>query len=226
MPGRLPVGQCRCRKRPDEELVRRDMRANTVSVLRQGSAGYSPRLLAHLGHTAPDQLNILGQGHLLFDNSVALLCSAKAPAGILLAVHDLAQQWRQGTQVIISGFHSPVEQEAFEILLRGPGQVIYCPARSLPKRLKPAWRTALDAGRLTLISPFPNTIRRATKETAIFRNRFIAALADTIFIAYAHPGSSTEQLAKEVLEWGKPVRTLSHESTNSLRAIGVTLFEE
>jgi predicted Rossmann fold nucleotide-binding protein DprA/Smf involved in DNA uptake len=157
---------------------------------------------------------------------LALVCSAKAPASILLAVHDLAQQWRYGSQIIISGFHSPVEQEAFEILLRGPGKIIYCPARNLPKRLKPTWRTALDAGRLTLISPFPDTIRRATKETAIFRNRFTAALADTILIPYAHPGSSTEQLAKEVLGWGKPVRTLPHESTTSLRAIGVTLFEE
>lgn len=51
-------------------------------------------------------------------------------------------------------------------------------------------------------------------------------LADTVLIAYAHPGSSTEQLAKEVLGWGKPVRTLHHESTAPLRAIGVALFEE
>jgi len=172
------------------------------------------------------QPTLMLMGNLPSTPSLALLSSAKAPASIFLAVHDCAQQWRYGAKTIISGFHSPVEQEAFEILLRGPGQVIYCPARGLPKRLKPTWRTALDAGRLTLISPFPDTIGRATKETAVFRNRFIAALADTVLIAYAHPGSSTEQLAKEVLGWGKPVRTLHHESTAPLRAIGVALFEE
>lgn len=202
------------------------MRANTVPVLYRGTAVYPQHLPVYLGDAAPDQINILGQDNLILDNSVALLCSAKAPAGILLAVHDLAQQWRHGPQIILSGFHSPVEMEAFEILLRGPGQVIYCPARGLPKRLKPTWRTAVDAGRLTLISPFPDTIRRATKETAIFRNCFIAALADRLLIAYAHPNSSTEQLAKEVLEWGKPVCILPHESTTSLQAIGVKLFEE
>ncbi len=156
---------------------------------------------------------------------MALFCSAKAPAGILLAVHDLAQQWQQTSQLIISGFHSPVEQEAFEILLRGPGQVIYCPARGLPKRLKPTWRTALDAGRLTIISPFPDTIRRATKETAIFRNRFIAALANSVLIAYAHPNSSTEQLAQEIVGWGKPIHTLDHPTNGNLIALGARLWE-
>ena len=201
----------------------------TQGYLHSDSTDYPRQINAYLGSEAPTCLATWGRSALwpVTSNRVlALVCSAKAPASILLAVHDLAQQWRHGPQVIISGFHSPVELEAFEVLLRGPGQIIYCPARGLPKRLKPAWRTALDTERLTLISPFPDTIRRATKETASFRNRFIAALADTIFIAYAHPGSSTEQLAKEVLGWGKPVRTLSHESTNSLRAIGVTLFEE
>lgn len=195
MPCRLPGGRCRCRKQPDD----------TVPVLYRGTAVYPQRLPVYLGNAAPDQIN------LILDNSVALLCSAKAPVGILLAMHDLAQQWRYGPQVIISGFHSPVGQEALEILLRGPGQSIYCLARGLPRRLKPTWRTALDAGRLTLISPFPDTIRRATKETAIFRNRIIVALADTVLLAYTHPGSSTEQLAKEVSGWGKSDYTLAHE---------------
>ena len=200
------------------------MKTTPEQILRRGTAIYPHHLSTCLSNAAPELISFLGKGNLFLDNSLALLCSAKAPAGILLAVHDLAQQWRRGPQVIISGFHSPVEQEAFEILLRGPGPVIYCPARGLPKRLKPAWRTALDAGRLTIISPFPDTIRRATKETAIFRNRFIAALADTVLIAYAHPGSSTEALAKEMLGWGKQVWALDHPANQHLPVLGVSLY--
>ena len=80
---------------------------------------------------------------------------------------------------IISGFHSPVEQEALIVLLRGPQPVILCPARSLARmRLKPAYWTALEAGRLLLLSPFAESVHRATIEMAYQRNRFVAALMD------------------------------------------------
>lgn len=176
-----------------------------------------------LGSDTPPFVNVLGKDveSLLQHPTLALFCSAKAPAGILLAIHDLAQQWRQGSQVIISGFHSPVEQEAFEILLRGPGQVIYCPARGLPKRFPPAWREALEDGRLTILSPFPDSVRRATKETALYRNRVIAALADTLLVAYAHPGSSTEQLVHMALAWDKPIYTINQTTGHRLIDFGV-----
>jgi predicted Rossmann fold nucleotide-binding protein DprA/Smf involved in DNA uptake len=64
-----------------------------------------------------------------------------------------------------------------------------------------------------------------TKETAVYRNRFVAALADAVLIAYAHPGSSTEQLAREIVDWGKPVYTLPHESTVGLQIVAVRILE-
>ena len=192
-----------------------------------GQNNYPNRLSRCLAKQAPQQITVLGNFMPLQATSktVALVCSAKAPASILLAVHDLAQQWRYGSHTIISGFHSPVEQEAFEILLRGPGQVIYCSARSLPKRIKPAWHTALDNGRLTILSPFPDSVRRVTKETAVLRNRVISALADEILIAYAHPNSSTEQLAKEALGWGKSVYTLPNEQNTHLQQQDVYIYK-
>lgn len=204
--------------------------AATTHIWTAGFPAYPQSRLHCLGTEAPAEIHVRGNDAILRQNTLALLCSAKAPAGILLAVHDLAQQWRlgqpgHGSQVIISGFHSPVEQEAFEILLRGPAPVVYCPARSIPKRLLPAWQEALDAGRLTLLSPFPDQVRRATKETAIRRNRFIAALADAVFIAYAHPASSTEHLTIEVLQWGKPVYVLPHKENEYLIDRGVLPWE-
>ena len=198
----------------------------TVQHLTLKTPHYPTHLSACLGsETSPGQLTVIGPTELRINGSLALLCSAKAPASILLAVHDLAQQWRLGPQTIVSGFQSPVEQEAFEILLRGPGQVIYCPARSLPRRIKPQWQAALDAGRLTILSPFPDHVRRITKETAIYRNRLVAALADEVLIAYAHPGSSTERLAQEVRQWGKPVSTLPHRSNAHMQLAGIPVWK-
>ena len=63
-------------------------------------------------------------------------------------------------------------------------------------------------------------VRRMTADTALTRNRFVAALADTVLIAHAQPGSKTEQLAREVLGWGKQVYTLDHPANEHLLALG------
>jgi predicted Rossmann fold nucleotide-binding protein DprA/Smf involved in DNA uptake len=156
---------------------------------------------------------------------LALFCSAKAPASIILQMHDLAQQWRTGTMTVISGFHSPVEQECLAVLLRGPGPVIVCPARGLSRmRLKRGYKEPMAAGRLLLMSPFGEKVRRMTADMALTRNRFVAALADAVLIAHAQPGSKTEQLAQEVLGWGKQVYTLHHPANEHLLASGVLRY--
>lgn len=157
-------------------------------------------------------------------SALALLCSVRAPAGILLAVHDLAQAWRHSDVVIISGFHSPVEQEAFTILLRGPGRLVWVPARSRPTRLRPDVRAALDAGRLTIETLFGENIRRPTRETTALRNRYVCERADAVLIAYARPGSSTEALARELIAAGKPTYAVEHSANGSLFALGSRVY--
>lgn len=155
---------------------------------------------------------------------LALLSSARAPAGVLLAVHDLAQAWRHSDTVIISGFHSPVEQEAFIVLLRGPGRLVWVPARSRPRRLPPDVRAALEAGRLTIDTPFGDDVRRATQETAARRNRYVCERAAAVLIAYARPGGRTAALAAELLAAGKPVYTVDHPSNAALAALGARVY--
>ncbi len=203
----------------------------TTTIWRQNDPAYPPRLRTYLGESAPASIAILGvavnqpaffhPAGLFEHPSLALFCSAKAPASVLLAIHDLAQRWRQGNVTIISGFHSPVEQEAFTVLLRGPGRIVYCPARSLPQRLQPAWQLALETGRLWIVSPFEDKVRRPTRETAHYRNRFVAALGDEILIAHAQPGSKTEQLARDIVGWGRKLYTVGNSNNNNnLLALG------
>ncbi len=156
---------------------------------------------------------------------LALLCSVRAPAGILLAVHDLAQAWRHSDTVIISGFHSPVEQEAFAVLLRGPGQLVWVPARSRPTRLRADVRAALESGRLTIDTPFDGSMKRATRETTARRNRYVCDRADAVLIAYARPDSSTEALARELIAAGKPTYAVDHSANENLFALGVRPYK-
>ncbi|MBE2201546.1 MAG: hypothetical protein IAE79_23240 [Anaerolinea sp.] len=65
-----------------------------------------------------------------------------------------------------------------------------------------------------------------SSDTLVERNLLVAALADEVLIAYAHPGSSTEQLAREVLNWGKPIHTLPNDRNENLRQQGVLDLSE
>jgi predicted Rossmann fold nucleotide-binding protein DprA/Smf involved in DNA uptake len=139
-----------------------------------------------------------------------------------LQTYNLAQKWRDQGVTVISGFHSPMERECLNILLRSPHPVIICPAHRLPHRIEPEFKCPLDEGRLLMLSAFPDSIKRATVETAHQRNRIVAALADAIFVAYAEPGSKTEFFCREVVAWGKLLHTLAGHSNQNLIAIGAS----
>jgi len=46
-----------------------------------------------------------------------------------LKAYDLARELREKKTPVISGFHTPVEKDMLEILLKGKGPNVICPAR-------------------------------------------------------------------------------------------------
>jgi len=189
--------------------------------LRQGDAAYPPALSQYLGKDAPSSIAILGDPQTLNATKLALFCSVKCPARLILQTHDLAHELVQARVTVIGGFHAPVEKECLRILLRGSQPVILCPARSLKKmRIPKEWKKPLDEGRLLFLSPFPENRHRSDIQMALYRNRFVAGLADRVFISYAGPSSKTEQFCREILSWQKPVDTFSHASNENLITLG------
>lgn len=180
-----------------------------------------PAALSVLGDRAPASLALLGNVGLLGESSLALFCSVKCPGSLILKTYDLAQKLRESEQAVISGFHSPVERECLNLLLQGGGPLIICPARGLePMRVPAEYRKPIDQGRLLLITPFSEKRRQPDAQMAELRNRLAAALANRIFIAYAPASSKTEQLAREVVSWGKPLFAFESLPTNNLMDIG------
>lgn len=78
----------------------------------------------------------------------------------------------------------------------------------------------MDQGRILYLSPYRDNKRRATIETAAYRNLFVTAIANSIFVAYAHPGSKTEELCRKALRWGKTVYALQSDFNANLFAMG------
>jgi predicted Rossmann fold nucleotide-binding protein DprA/Smf involved in DNA uptake len=158
-----------------------------------------PRLLTErLGEAVPPKILTLGNLDLLALPKTALFCSARCPGDAILRTYDQAAKWRDSGRCIISGFHSPVEKECLQILLRGAQPIIICPARSLPQRVPPEWKRPLASERLLILSAFAARENRVTSALATQRNEFVAALADEVWFANITPGGELERLSKRI----------------------------
>ena len=158
-------------------------------------------------------LATLGDSILLERPKLALFCSVKCPGKLILDTYDLAQHFREEGITVISGFHSPMEQECLRILLRSKHPVIWCLARGMLRRIpaKPVdCRAAVAEGRLVIVSPFPDKVCHVTVKTAMIRNRHVADMAAAVIVAHAAPGSKMEALCRDLLATGKPLYTFDH----------------
>jgi predicted Rossmann fold nucleotide-binding protein DprA/Smf involved in DNA uptake len=167
---------------------------------------YPARLHERLGSRAPATLHLLGDPELLGLPKTALCSSVHCPGVAINAAYDQAARWRDAGRCVISGFHSPMEEECLRILLRGPQPLIICPARSLENMRVPRdWRESLRGGRLLVLSAFGLSDKRATAELAARRNEVVVALADEVWMAHITPGGAMSRLVGSLAAWGVPV---------------------
>lgn len=193
----------------------------TVLRIPLGDPDYPPSLTKYLGQSRPEAVSAIGNLEILSSRLLALFCSARCPGDLILKTYDLARSLRDAGVPVIGGFHSPMEKECLALLLRGSQPVVLCPARSVDgMRLRAEWPPPLTEGRLLILSAFAKKHRRVTADLAITRNQFVAALADTIFLAHGALGSKTELFCRRLLSWGKPVLTLESSENASLIALG------
>lgn len=139
----------------------------------------------------------LGNTNLLGLHKVAFLCSRKCPAAVVLRSYDWAIEQREKGTCIISGFHSRIEKDVFHFLLKGTQPVILALARGMMKKWPPEIKSALNAGRLLIITRYADSVTHASEETCYHRNRLMLDLADEIVIAFASPGGNLEKLCAE-----------------------------
>ncbi len=192
-----------------------------IKSIDRSDVRYPSALGSHLGEQAPECIFALGDLDVLRQKMFALFCSVKCPGDLILQTYDLARQLRDAGIAVISGFHSPMEKECLSLLLKGKQPVIWCPAKRLTaNRLPKEYAGPISDGRLLMVSPFGERIKRARQDIARLRNEFVAALADQVFVAYAARGGKTEAFCQKVLGWDKPLLTFKSPSNSSLLAPG------
>ncbi|MGH6636471.1 MAG: DNA-binding protein [Gammaproteobacteria bacterium] len=167
------------------------------------------RIVPWTAQAAYPRLSTIGNADILKRRLLGFFCSARCPGGIIVQTYDLARALRDAGVPVIGGFHSPMEKECLDLLLRGKQPIAVCPARAIGGiRLPKAWKDAIEEGRLLVVSPFESTQRRPTSDLADQRNLLVATIAHAIFVAYANPDGKTATLAKRLMAEGQPLYTL------------------
>ncbi len=142
-------------------------------------------------------MEYLGNRDILSLHKTGFLSSQKCAAEVVLKSYDWAKQMRKDGKCVITGNHSQIEKDVFEILLKGKQPIILALARGLHKQFDEPIQKAIDTGRLLVITSFEENIIRVTRDTALIRNNLIVDLADEIVVGYVSKGGQLEEILLE-----------------------------
>jgi uncharacterized protein YdbL (DUF1318 family) len=147
---------------------------------------------------AKHSLTGTGNPELLDLPMTAFFASRQCPGAAIRAAMDWALQQAQAKAVVVSGFHSPLEQSVLKVLIQARSPVVAVVARPVDgAKLPPEWVGPLAQGYLAVVGA-ASTARRLTGEVATERNNLVAQLANDIVVAHASPGGV---LASLVAQW-------------------------
>lgn len=120
----------------------------------------------------------IGNPALLTESLLGFIASRQCPGHVFIETLERVPQWAKVGRVLVSGFHSPLEQQVLRSLLRRQGRAVKVLARGMTDfRPQPEECEPLATGRMLVITACPPDMRRITRETALARNRLVLALA-------------------------------------------------
>ncbi len=151
-----------------------------------------------VGHEIATRIVGAGETALLAEPLLGLIASRECPGHVLLETLDRVPEWVKAGRVVVSGFHSPLEQQVLRSVLRRKGRVVKVLARGMTDyRPAPDEREPLAAGRMLVITACPPEVRRTTRETALARNRLVLDLATEIVVPHVAAGSPLAALLEK-----------------------------
>ena len=143
---------------------------------------------------------MLGNTTLMTLPKVGFLSSRKVPPAAVMKCYDWATEMRDQGVCVMGGFQSPLERDVLTLLLQGKQPVIWVLARKLwtLRGVPKAYRAAIEEGRLLIVSPVAQSIRRVDAQSAAVRNRFILETAQRITFAALDPDGELVRLLGDV----------------------------
>lgn len=163
-------------------------------------------------HQSRNGLAVTGLGgqELLTLPMTAFFASRQCPGTAIRLAMDWALQQAQAKNVVISGFHSPLEQSVLKVLIEAHSPVVVVLARPVEgARLQPEWIDRLQQGCMAVVSASASSAR-LTSELATERNNLVAQLAEQIVVAYVSIGGALEGLCTQWQAQGRQIIPLSN----------------
>ncbi|MCE5361543.1 hypothetical protein [Candidatus Igneacidithiobacillus taiwanensis] len=107
-------GDKACQATPCEAAQRQNLRCEVYNNPKMGSEFFA-----------------VGNIDLLSERLLGFLASRECPGHVLLETLERVPEWVKGGRVIVSGFHSPLEQQVLRSALRRQGRVVKVLARGI-----------------------------------------------------------------------------------------------
>lgn len=157
-----------------------------------------PHCAQRVGPDAATRILGVGETALLAEPLLGLIASRECPGHALLDTLARVPEWVAAGRVIVSGFHSPLEQQVLRSVLRRKGRVVKVLARGMTDyRPTAEERAPLAAGRMLVITAYPPEVRRTTRATALARNRLVLELSAEVVCPHIAADSPMAALLAE-----------------------------
>lgn len=142
-------------------------------------------------------METLGNTSLLDRKKIGYFASSKIASLSVLPTLDWAAEVAQHENVtIISGFHSKMEREVLDFLLRGKCGIVCVLARSIYKKIPDKFHEAYSSGRVLFVSNERESVHRAARDSAARRNAYIASICDSLVFSSVTTESSLYHLTQ------------------------------
>ncbi len=152
-----------------------------------------PHLAPRIPADVAQRLIGIGNAALLAEPLLGFIASRQCPGHVFIETLERVPQWASAGRVLISGFHSPLEQQVLRSLLRRNGRAIQLLARHLPagREYRPTAeeQNPLAQGHLLILSASPATETRTTRASSLARNGLVLSLSSKHCIPHLVPGS-------------------------------------
>ena len=146
---------------------------------------------------AKHSLTGTGNPSLLDLPMTAFFASRQCPGTAIRAAMDWALEQARAKAVVVSGFHSPLEQSVLKVLIQARSPVVAVLARPVEgAKLPPDWAEPLAQGHMAAVSVAMDATR-LTEGAATARNMVVAHLASCIVVAHASSGGTLEGLCAQ-----------------------------
>lgn len=142
-------------------------------------------------------METLGNTSLLDRKKIGYFASSKIASLSVLPTLDWTAEVASCEDVaIVSGFHSKMEREVLDFLLRGRCGIICVLARTIYKQIPDKFREAYNSGRVLFIAPFKTSATMTSRHLCGRRNEYVASISDELVFSSLTPDSSLYLIAQ------------------------------